>query len=110
MSTLSSDQLADLQVDLGISSDGSVFTDAELNRLFTRAEADYDRTVVYALDQIMVDAAKLNDYTAGASEEKKSQVFTALEKMRGIWARRAGVGLGTVRAGVIDMDFMEKGD
>lgn len=110
MSTLSSDQLSDIQADLGIDNTGTVFTDAELHRLFTRAGADYDRTVVYALDQLMMDAAKLNDYTSGASQEKKSQVFTQLKAMREMWARRAGVGLGTVRAGVIDMDFQEKGD
>jgi len=110
MATLSSDQLGDMQGDLGISDDESVFTDDELNRLFTRADGDYDLGMVYALDQLLMDAAKLNDYMAGSSSEKKSQVFAQLEKMRKLWGTRAGVGAGILRAGVIDLDFMEKGD
>lgn len=110
MATLSSDQLADIQADLGISDDGAVFTTAELNRLFTRADGEYDLAVVYAIDQLLMDASKFNDYKAGSSSESKSQVFQQLTKMREMWGRRAGVGLGTLRAGVIDLDFMEKGD
>lgn len=110
MATLSAAQLGDIQADLGIGQDGAVFTDAELSRLYTRAESDYDLTVVYALEQLMVDAAKLNDYTAGSSSEKKSQVFAQLKAMREMWAKRAGVGFGELGAGVIDLDFMEKGD
>ena len=71
MATLSAAQLGDIQGDLGIGSDGAVFTDSELHRLYTRADSDYELTVVYALEQLMVDAAKLNDYTAGSSSEKK---------------------------------------
>jgi hypothetical protein len=110
MATLTADQLADMQGDLGIGSTGDVFTDKELSRLYTRAGSDYDLTVVYALDQLLVDAAKLNDYTAGASSEKKSQVFNQLKMMRAMWGVRAGVGQGTLRAGVVDLDFQDKGD
>jgi len=110
MATLTADLRADLQGDLGIGSTGDVFTAAELDRLYTRASSDYDLAVVYALDQLLVDAAKLNDYTAGASSEKKSQVFAQLTKMRGVWGQRAGVGYGTLRGGVIDLDFQDKGD
>jgi len=110
VATLTSDQLSDMQADLGISDDGAVFTNADLNRLFTRADADYDLAVVYAIDQLMMDASKFNDYRAGSSSESKSQVFKHLQAMREMWGRRAGVGLGTLRAGVIDLDFMEKGD
>ena len=110
MATLSADQLGDLYGDLGIGSDGAVFTDTELHRLYTRADGDYDLAVVYGVEQIMMDAAKFNDYTAGSSTEKKSQVFAQLKEMRGIWAARAGVSGGTLQAGVVDLDFMEKGD
>jgi len=108
--SLSSDQLGDIQGDLGISNDEAVFTDAELNRLYARADSDYETAVVFGFDQLLADAAKFNDYTAGQSQEKKSQVFANLEKLRGLWAKRAGVGFGRLRAGVLDLDFMEKGD
>lgn len=110
MATLSSDQLSDMQGDLGISDNEAVFTDDQLHRLYTRADSDYELAMVYALDQLLMDAAKFNDYTAGSSTEKKSQVFAQLEKMRKLWAQRAGVGYGELGAGVIDLDFMEKGD
>ena len=66
--------------------------------------------VVYALDQLLMDAAKFNDYVAGSSSEKKSQVFDQLERMRKLWGAKAGVGYGTLRAGVINLDFQEKSD
>ncbi len=109
MATLSSDELADLQADLGIGSDGSVFSDEELDRLYTRATT-LDGARVYALDQLLMNAAKFNDYTAGSSTEKKSQVFAQLMAMRTMWARRTGIGLGEMQAGVIDLDFMDKSD
>ena len=110
MAELSDDQRSDIQADIGIDSDQTVFTDAELDRLYTRASSDYDTAVVYALDQLLADAAKFNDYTAGASSERKSQVFENLMKLRNLKASMAGVGMGTIKAGVVDLDFMEKGD
>lgn len=110
MAALTSELRRDLQADLGIGDDQDIFTNSELDRLYTRAAADYDLTVVYALDQIMVDAAKLNDYRAGSSSESKSQVFEHLQAMRTLWADRAGVCGGRLTAGVVDLDFMEKGD
>jgi hypothetical protein len=110
MAELSSDQLGDIQGDLGIADDEAVFTDAELHRLYTRADSSYDLAVVYALDQLLMDAAKFNDYKAGSSSESKSQVFKHLQGMRKLWSQKAGIGYGAISAGVIDLDFMEKGD
>lgn len=107
---LTTEQRTDMQADLGIAADEGVFTDAELDRLYERAAADYDVAMVYALDQLLMDAAKFNDYTAGSSSEKKSQVFDHLLKVRGMRAEAAGLGYGKVSGGVIDLDFMDKGD
>lgn len=108
--SLTTAQRTDMQADLGISNDQAVFTNAELDRLYERASSDYELAMCYALDQLLMDAAKLNDYTAGASSEKKSQVFDHLKDVRAAWGQRAGVGYGALGAGVIDLDFMEKGD
>lgn len=110
MATLDSDQLSDIQGDLGIVADEAVFTDDELHRLYTRAVSSYDLAVVYALDQLLMDAAKFNDYKAGSSSESKSQVFKHLQDVRKVWGQRAGVGYGALSAGVIDLDFQEKSD
>lgn len=72
--SLSAEQLSDLQADLSIGSDQGVFTDNELNRLYERASEDYDSTLVLAWRQLLASANRFNDYTAGQTSEKKSQV------------------------------------
>lgn len=76
---LTSDQLTDFHRDIG--DDGSVFTDDELNRLYTRAEDDYDMAVVLALRQILANAVKLHDYQIAQSMEKASQVFDHIKSL-----------------------------
>lgn len=107
MATLTSDQLADMQGDLGIGADESVFTDAELNRLYTRASSSYELAVAMGFRQLMADAAKFNDYTAGQSRESKSQVFAHLKDMSEMWMREAGGGLAPLTSGTIIQDFQE---
>lgn len=89
MASLTSTQRTDLQADLGISSDEAVFTNTELDRLYTRAGSDYNKTVVLAVRQLLMNAAKFNDYTAGDTQEKKSQVFKNLKQMYDMWSEEA---------------------
>lgn len=86
---LTIEQLSDLRADLGDTSATPAFADAELERLYVRSGEDYASTVLFAIDQLLMNAAKLNDYTAGQTQERKSQVFANLQKMREIWAVRA---------------------
>lgn len=110
---MSGDQLADMQRDLGFSDDEAVFKDAELDRLYTRAESNYELAVALGVRQLLMDAAKFNDYTAGASTERKSQVFEHLKEIHTMWASAAGVGtadggvLAALSAGTIIQDFQE---
>ena len=104
---LTTDQLADLQADIGISDDETVFTDTELNRLFTRAGSDYAMTVAYALRQLMADKAKLADYSRGETRESRSQIFAHLQAMYDLWAAEAGGGLVPLAAGTIEQDLIE---
>jgi hypothetical protein len=85
MAELTSDQLTDLRGDIGDTGDPPAFTDTELQRLFTRAEEDYDTTVLLALRQLLGNAIKLADYTQNASQEKRSQVFSHLKSMVAYW-------------------------
>lgn len=104
---LTSEQLADMQADLGIGADEKVFTDAELNRLFARSSSDFNLAVAIGFRQLMADTAKFNDYTAGQSSEKKSQVFDHVKAMYELWLREAGGGLAPLVAGTIVQDFQE---
>lgn len=87
---LTAEQLADMQADLGIESDGAVFTNTELNRLYTRAEEDYALAVYYGYRQLLADANKLYDYTAGQTRVEHSQVREHLEKAADFWRAESG--------------------
>jgi len=104
---LSATQLTDIQADLGISDDEAVFTDAELNRLYARADSSYTMAVAMAIRQLLITAAKFNDYTAGYTAEKKSQVFQQLKQMYEVWLAEAGGGLAPLVSGTLEQDFIE---
>lgn len=88
MADLTSDQLRDLQADLAILSDQQVFTDAELNRLYARASEDYDGAMYLAIRQLWFASLAENDYTAGQTSEKRSQISLGLERaMNDQWAK-----------------------
>lgn len=81
--SLSADQLADLRGDVG--DDGTVFTDAELNRLYTRASSNYTLTVIMTLRQILADGAKLHNYQIAQSRHDLGQVFDHIRYLLDYW-------------------------
>lgn len=83
---LDADQLTDFRGDIGDTN--SVFSDAELQRLYARASDDYNTAVVGAIDQLIASASKFADYTQNQSQEKKSQIFEHLLKLRAIWQKK----------------------
>ena len=103
MATLTSDQLSDMQADLGISNDESVFTDAELNRLFTRADSDYETTVAYAYRQLWANALKFTKYTQGRSSEDRTAIRDALKDAMSYWEQKAGIAGGKLSFGTIKL-------
>jgi hypothetical protein len=107
MATLTADQLADLQADIGITDDESVFTDTELDRLFTRADEDYPTTVAYALRQLWRSAAKFANYTQNASSEEKGTIFKNLGELVAHAEKEAGLSGGKLTMGSIDLNFLE---
>lgn len=82
---LTSDQLSDLQGDLGIGADEAVFTDAELERLFARAGEDYATAVYYAWRQLLAASTKYIDYRVAQTDEKRSQAYTHIKEMVAAW-------------------------
>jgi hypothetical protein len=89
---LSEHQLARLRRKVGDTGATPAFTDDELQDLYTEAGEDWDTTVLYAYDELLAQAAKFNDYSAGESDEKRSQVFANLTKLRDRWAARVASG------------------
>ena len=93
MAELTATQLADMQGDLGISTDQSVFTDAELDRLYTRAGSDYTLAVYYAYRQLLAQANKFHNYTAGMTKVERKQMRDNIRDSMDFWqeeARTAG--------------------
>jgi hypothetical protein len=97
MAELTSTQRADMQADLGISSDEAVFTNDELDRLYTRADADYDEAVYLAIRQLLMQASKFHSYTAGQTKVEKQQVFDNLKAMLELWKHEARTADNQVR-------------
>ena len=97
MATLTTTQRADLQADLGISADETVFTNDELDRLYTRADSDYETAVYYGYRQLLADANKLFDYQSGMTRMTKSQVREHLRDALVFWKGEATAAGGQVR-------------
>lgn len=103
-------QRTDLRLDLGLPDDEAGFTSTEIDRLYVRAAAAYSDTAcieayvrVLACDQLRAKAVTLADYTEGDSQEKLSQVFDHLGKLRAVYADNlaaaAQAGLVSVKIG-----------
>jgi hypothetical protein len=85
---LTAAQLSDLRGDIGDTGSTQAFTDAELNRLYTRTEGDYDNAVLLAYDQLIGTAWRFNNYTQNNTQEQKKQVFDNLIAARANWQKR----------------------
>lgn len=83
---LTATQLTDMQADLAITSNQAVFTDAELNRLYVRAGDDYNTAVYLAWRQLLADANKFFDYTAGQTKVQRDQTWRHIRETLKIWA------------------------
>ena len=86
-------QRIDMQEDLGITDDELVFTDAALDRLYTRATGSYELAVYYGYRQLLADANKFHNYAAGLAREDLSQVRANLKDSMLQWKNEAA---GTV--------------
>lgn len=94
---LDANQLADLQGDLGITDDQSVFTDAELNRLYDRAGSDYNTAVYMGYRQLMADASKFFTYSAGQTRVEKAALFDHVKAMVEFWKAESRTAANQVR-------------
>lgn len=83
---LTTEQLADFQADLGIDDSESVFTDVELERLFTRAGEVYETAVWYAWRQLLAASTAYVDYQVAQTKVSRSQVHAHIKEMVAYWS------------------------
>jgi hypothetical protein len=81
----------------------SIFSDARLNRNYTRAEGDYDLAVVITLRQLLASKSDFDLWTAGQSDEAKQDKFNNVEKLLDRWEDIAGVDGGSLSAGTLSL-------
>lgn len=82
---LTADQRTDMQGDLGIGSDEAVFTNAELDRLYARADSDYNLAVFFGYRQLLAQANKFHDYTEGMTQVKRQQMRASIASSMEFW-------------------------
>lgn len=78
---LSVTQITDFRADIGDQTSPYAFTDDELDRLYTRADGSYNGAIILALEQLLANAVKFYNYTAGFTKAEQSDVFDHLEKL-----------------------------
>jgi hypothetical protein len=106
MATLSAEQILDLEGDLDIligEEDSDNFTTAEVNRLFTRSNGDYDATAAYIIRQLLAQTFRLTKYTQGKSSEDKTVITENLRKALAYWEQKAGIYGGRLSSGSIKL-------
>jgi hypothetical protein len=101
--TLTTQQLDDFRADMDLPSDG-VFTDTELQRLYNRAEGNYEYAVALAWRQLRANATKYADYKAGQSGESLSQIYAHISAQMDYWLAEAGFGGVALEGGLISLN------
>jgi len=81
---ITAQELADLQADAALGTDETVFTDAELSRIWDRVAGttgtiQHEAALALVYRQLLADSVKFHDYVAGASSEKLSQIYDHLK-------------------------------
>ena len=59
----------------------AAFSDTDLDNLYDLADSNFFLAVSYAYRELAGGGARFNDYVAGQSQEKKSQIFAQLKKL-----------------------------
>jgi hypothetical protein len=65
------------------------FTDSDLDLLYDQAQTNFYRAIQYAYMALASDMARLNDYVAGQSQEKRSQVYDHVKEQVDYYAQWA---------------------
>lgn len=85
MPILTDTELARLRRKIGDINDPPIFAEDELQDIWDESGEDWNKTVLYAFDELIGNHWKFADYSQGQSEEKRSQVMANLIKARKVW-------------------------
>ncbi len=106
---LTTTQRTDMQGDLGITADESVFTNDELDRLYARASSDYSLAVYYGFRQLLASANKYHKYTAGFASEDLQQVRANIRDSLQHWKNEARSSANQIQmAGLLEIPPRDK--
>jgi hypothetical protein len=90
---LTANEILRIRRDIGDARASQVYTDAEIQDDYDRSESvsveatRQAATRGFLIRGILADSARFNDYTAGATSEKRSQTFDHLKFLYGLYAK-----------------------
>jgi DNA-binding MltR family transcriptional regulator len=88
--TLDATTLSDFRADIGDETSPYAFTDVEIERLFARASNVYHTAKLFALEQLLYNAAKLYKYVAGFTRQEQDQIFEHLKQLYEMELKKGG--------------------
>lgn len=102
MAEMTADQITDFRSDMNDAN--SAWSEAEIQRLFTRQSENYNGTIVLAIDQLlMANSTKWVNYTANMSKEEREKVWAHMLDMRKIWQDKWDKDLRVSQTKIIGM-------
>lgn len=90
---LTANEILRIRRDIGDARTSQVYTDAEIQDDYDRSESISSETTRQAATRgflirgMLSDSARFNDYTAGATSEKRSQAFDHLKFLYSLYAK-----------------------
>ncbi len=76
MTTITASELTTLRRKIG--RQGAGFTDPQLDAIWVEAGGSMNKALFICFEELMIDAARFNDYTQNETQEKRSQIFDHL--------------------------------
>lgn len=89
MTAFDSTILSQLRSDLDDLGGDPVFSDDELEALYVSAGEVHAQTMVLAINRLLMNAAKLEDYTKAHEQLKGQEVFNRLKDLQALWLDEA---------------------
>ncbi|MCC6454199.1 MAG: hypothetical protein IT328_04600 [Caldilineaceae bacterium] len=106
---LDDDQLLDMRGDLGIGPEPAVFTNTQLQRLYTRAGENYNTAVYMAWLQVQAGTVGWIDYKVAQTSMSRNQAYQHVKEMVAHWGNMPGVSPAQVKmVGLVQMPPRDK--
>lgn len=97
MTTLTAAQTLDMLGDLAAGAVDDVFSQAELQRFYDRAEDDYNLAIYYGWRQIVANSTKWLNYTVAQTKLDRSTAAQQMNKMLEFWQNESRTNANQLR-------------